>query len=270
MNIEEIKNQLNNSEELPETEEETEENSAAAGEEGQEEEEENNEGGEGDSEESEENDNNSQGAEGGENFVMPAKFTNKTVEDVAKSYSELEKMHTKKMEEMQKEIDALKKKPAKGEEDDEKNKDGEPEWEKMTPKDFAKKIISEAKKASKGAYQEANQTKAEVSKEIVEAKKIYPNLTKNQHYRDTVIAIVEAAAGQGKVIKLKDACAKVEALIGEKQNIAKKDETRMKQAKAQIETMNESPSGSGDDSEESKIKQGMLKGSGGALGGLGF
>jgi hypothetical protein len=268
MNIDEMKNQLNNSEELPETEEETEETPAA--EDQEEQEEENNEGGEGDSEESKENDNNSQGAEGGEQFVMPKKFEGKSADEVAKSYSELEKMHTKKMEEMQKEIDALKKKPAGGDDDDDKNKDGEPEWEKMTPKDFAKKIISEAKKASKGAYQEANQTKAEVSKEIAEAKKSYPNLTKNQHYRDTVIAIVEAAAGQGKVIKLKDACAKVEALIGEKQNIAKKDETRMKQAKAQIETMNESPSGSGDDGEESKIKQGMLKGSGGALGGLGF
>lgn len=262
-NIDEMKNQLNNSEELPEEKEETEETSAVEDQEDQEEE--NNEGGE-ESEESEESDNNSQGAEGGEEFVMPEKFKGKSVEEVAKSYSELEKMHSQKMADLQKQIDDLKKNPPK--END--KEDGEPEWDKMTPKEFAKKIIEESKKASQGAYHEANQTTSQVTEEIKEAKKAYPNLAKNKVYKETVVAILEAAAANGQVMKLKDACVKVEGLIGEKTKITDTEEKRLKQTRAQIETMGGNPSGGGSDDEESRIKQGLTRGSSGALGGLGI
>lgn len=259
-NIDELKMQLDNAE-APAEEETEEKNTDAVDSEGQD------DGSQ--DEEIEGEDEQGQDAENGEQFVAPDKFKNKSTEDVVKSYLELEKMHTQKMGELQKQIDEMKKNPA-GTKKEDKKDDDDTEWEKLSPAQFAKKIIDESKKASKESVQEISQTKSEVTKEITEAKKEYPNLTKNQAYKETVVAIMEAAAAQGKIMKLKDACAKVEALIGEKEKITQTEEKRMKQTKAQIETMGGSPSGNGNDSEEAKIKNGMLRGSGGTLGGLGI
>jgi hypothetical protein len=259
-NIDELKTQLDNADNPAEdTEDKDQKGDAGDGADGDGSDDEGDEGG----------DDQDKGAGDGDQFSMPDKFKGKSVEEVAKSYSELEKMHSQKIAELQKQIEENKK-PAENGKGNDKPDEGDQDWEKMTPAQFAKAIIAEAKKTSQGVYQEVNQTKTEVGKEIAEAKKDYPNLIKNQAYKETVVAIMEASASQGKIMRLKDACEKVEALIGEKQKITDNEEKRMKQTKAQIETMGGSPSGGGKESEETRIKNGMMRGGGGTLGGLGI
>lgn len=256
-NIDELKTQLDNADDPADDTEDKDQEGTGDG-----------AGGDGtDDEEGEVDDEQDKGAGDDDQFSMPDKFKGKSVEEVAKSYSELEKMHSQKIAELQKQIEENKKLAGGG---NDKPDEGDQDWEKMTPEQFAKAIIAKAKKTSQVVYQEVNQTKTEVGKEIAEAKKYYPNLIKNQAYKETVVAIMEASASQGKIMRLKDACEKVEALIGEKQKITDNEEKRMKQTKAQIETMGGSPSGGGKESEETRIKNGMMRGGGGSLGGLGI
>ncbi len=218
-------------------------------------------------------------------FTMPDKFKGKSAEEIAKSYSELEKLIDKKAEEKAEEIHKKKRKGGKEEDEEEEEeeeketlpmKDGKIDFSKMTPEQFANYMLGEidkkAEEKAKKIYEESSTVREAVRTEISEAQKGHPLLKTNQEYRDLVMAIIESAAGKGKTIKLDEACTKVDALIGGgKKEPGEEEEKKLKQARAQVETAGGGAPGGGTQTEEEKIKEGLLGGQKtGELGGLGL
>jgi len=239
-------------------------------------------------EESEEEKNEEEGGteEGGEEFQMPDKFKGKSAEEIARSYTELEKMIEKKAKEKAEEI--LKERegeefaePKEGEEEEEFEETPPTTEEKidfasMTPEEFAKWILKEVEKRAeekaRKIYEDSSKIRAAVRDEIREAQKSHPLLKTSSEYRELVLAIIESAASKGKTIKLKDACAKVDSLIGGgKKEPDKEEKEKLKKARAQVEIGTGAAPAGGELTEEERIKEGMLAGGNtGELGGLGI
>lgn len=217
-----------------------------------------------------------------EKFSMPDKFKGKTAEEVAKSYTELEGMIDKKAGEKAKEFAKMKEDDEEEEveekiEEDSKNlppmKDGKIDYASMTPEQFAnhidRRIEEKAESKAKEIMTDSRKVRGAVQTEIKDAQKEHPLLKTSSEYRELALAVIEAAAAKGKTITLKDACGKVEGLIGKKKDVEQEDETKMKQAKAQVETGASAGSGKGALTEEDRIKEGMMQQSQtGELGGL--
>ncbi len=229
--------------------------------------------------------------EGGEEFKMPDKFKDKSPEEIAKSYGELEKMIEKKataraleiVEEKKKEEEGKPKKPEKPEKPKEEEKVdwSKVDWDKMTPKKFAEavdkrieeKAAEKAEEISKRIYSDSSKARDAVKSDIIEAQKDHPLLKTSAEYRELALSLIVAASSSGKEITLKEACTKVDKLVGEKkgaEEISKDQEKKIKAANAEVETEGGAPAGGGKDTEAEKIKKRMLEegGSAGDLGGL--
>ncbi len=217
-----------------------------------------------------------------EEFEIPEKFKGKSAEEVAKSYSELEKMIDKKAEEKAEEI--LKKK-GEGEEEEEEEEEveeiippmieGKPDFSQFTPEQFADWVIQEierrAELKAKKIFDEGSKIKESVSTEIAGAQVNHPLLKTSDEYRELVLAIIEAAASRNKVVSLEDACKKVDTLVGKKEGTVEEEEkAKLKKAKAIVEKGGGAPGGGKETTEEEAIKKSLLEGSPkGPLGGLG-
>jgi hypothetical protein len=222
--------------------------------------------------------------EGGEEFQMPDKFKGKSPEEIAKSYAELEGMIDKKAEEKAREL-AKKKEEGEFEEEEKEEKEfeetppmkgGKIDFASMTPEGFAKWLLKEvdkrAEEKAKKIYSDSSKVRGAVREEIREAQKGHPLLKTSGEYRELVLAIIESAASKGKTIKLDEACTKVDALIGGgKKEPGEEEKEKLKKARAQVETGAGAAPGAGEETDEEKIKEGMLKGQKtGELGGLGI
>ena len=216
-------------------------------------------------------------------FVMPEKFKGKSPEEIAKSYSELEKMVEKKAEARAEEI--LKEKEEEGEEEEEPEeieekpeipmREGKPDFASMTPDQFAdymdKRIEQRAAEIANKAIEDSTRVRESVSSEIVEAQEKHPSLKTSDEYRELVLAIIESAATKGKIVSLEDACTKVDGLIGKKEEVGEKEEEKLKRAKAVIEKGAGAPPSGAPETEEERIKKALLgEGTKSPLGGLGI
>lgn len=222
--------------------------------------------------------------EGGEQFQMPDKFKGKSPEEIAKSYTELEGMIEKKAEEKAQEILKEKGKGEFAEEEEEEEefeetppmKEGKIDFASMTPEGFAKWILKEvdkrAEEKARKIYSDSSKVRVAVRDEIREAQKGHPLLKTSGEYRELVLAIIESAASKGKTVKLEEACIKVDTLIGGgKKEPGEEEKEKLKKARAQVETGAGAAPGVGPETEEERIKEGMLKGQKtGELGGLGI
>ena len=181
---------------------------------------------------------------------MPDKFKGKSAEEIAKSYTELEGMIDKKAQEKAEEI-AKQKKEKEGEEEEEEPeetkpekeppmKDGKIDYASMTPEQFAqwvdRRIELKAEAKAREIISDSRKIRTAVQTEIKEAQTDHPLLKTNADYRELALAIIEAAASKGKTIRLKEACEKVDALVGKKKEIGEEEEEKLKKAKAEVET----------------------------------
>lgn len=228
-------------------------------------------------------------------FVMPDKFKGKKPEEIAKSYLELEKLIDKKATEKARGMNTGRKivKPAAGATTDIETRiakafEGK-DIKKLAPVDFAKiigKVIAEgveerAQAIARSTYENADTTKAQVQKDIDAAVKTYPQLKENEGYRNMVVALIENASGQGKIMTLKEACAEVNKALGIKPGTkaadAGKDGKGKDGKKKPLRTDVEHAAGSegGDkETDADKVLSGILgaggKGTSNKLGGLGI
>lgn len=250
---------------------EEEENKGKEGEESEEE----NHGGEGEGEESEE------GKEGEENAGESEEdeFKGKSREEVIKALQD----------ERKKTVDLETQLKGKGEGESEENKDKgkkeeEPiipspeELQKMSPSDFAKWVLARIEEGVKKTIESQSKVRDAVRKEITDAKKEH-NLG-DPDYRKMVLTIIEAASAKGTVMPLKDACKQVDAFLGkhkgkeegESEQLSDEEKSRLKKAKAQVESGAGAPTQPESSDAESKRIQKALGGSGSKspLGGLGI
>jgi len=172
--------------------------------------------------------------EGGAAFVMPDKFKGKSAEEIARSYTELEGsleqrvIRTAHDTLRQMGIDptnpgaaaAIKKDIGQASEDDQKDLEEyleKTDFTKVSPKEFAKGLYSLIQKNSlqnvQRYIQKTQEVQANITAEIRAVSKEYPQIKENADFRELVIGYIDAAAGQGKQMSLKDACAKAAKYI---------------------------------------------------------
>ncbi|QLG69734.1 MAG: hypothetical protein CH104c_0503 [Candidatus Woesebacteria bacterium] len=239
------------------------------GQEGQESEEEENKGGEGEGQEE---------TEGGED--EEDEFKGKSREEVIKMLKE----QRQKVAELEKskgegEEEDKGKKGEEGKEEEEPTVPSAEELQKMTPSDFAKWVLARIDEGVKRTIESQDKVRSAVKKEIADAKKEH-NLG-DPDYRKMVLAIIEAASAKGTVIPLKEACQQVDAFLGkhkgkgegeeESEELSDEEKSRLKKAKAQVESGAGAPTKpEGSDAEMKRIQK-ALEGSGQSpLGGLGI
>lgn len=244
-------------------------------------------------EEGEEEEESEEGEEGEEGeFVMPEKFKGKSAEEIAKAYANLEQnvdaRALKKAQDLLQKGGGLRKKdgtkPTKKELDDFEEELKKVDFTKMKPDEFARwmnqRIMVQATRIAQGIFERSTALKQSVSKEIAEATKVHPHLKDNENYREVVISMIEAAAGRGETLTLKQACAKADKAMGIKPGAPKpKDKEEgeegeeEEQPKKKPKTGVEKPEGGGGSKEktdEERVKEGLLSGgSSSGLGGLG-
>lgn len=215
---------------------------------------------------------------------IPEKFRGKSPTDVLKSYTELEKMITKKAETLATEMlqqrgvtlsDQQKKDVKEVTDDMDLDKI---DFTKMSPSDFARWIMGEVdKRAEAKARHIITQTSGvqeSVRTEVRDAQEKHPHLKDNAEYRDAVLALIENASARGETMSLEDACQKVDKLVGitqpvEKVGVEEKKPNLVKRTGVE----KTKPVDSGENmTEEERVKQGMLGAGGGksSLGGLGI
>ncbi len=152
------------------------------------------------------------------------------------------------------------------------------ELQKMTPSDFAKWVLARIDEGVKRTIESQDKVRGAVKKEIADAKKEH-NLG-DPDYRKMVLAIIEASSAKGTVMPLKDACKQVDAFLGkhkgktkgESEELSDEEKSRLKKAKAQVESGAGAPTKpEGSDAETKRIQK-ALGGSGqtSPLGGLGI
>lgn len=240
--------------------------------------EEENKGGEGESKEGteegesegEEGQESEEGSEEGAGEGKEDEFKGKSREEVIKMLQEERKKNAKLKE------------PAKPEEsrseEEELTVPSAEELQKMTPSDFAKWVLARIDEGVKKTIESQEKVRDAVRKEIAEAKKEH-NLG-DPDYRKMVLAIIEAASAKGTVIPLKEACQQVDAFLGkhkgkgkgESEELSDEEKSRLKKAKAQVESGAGAPTKpEGSDAEKERIQK-ALGGSGqiSPLGGLGI
>jgi hypothetical protein len=282
----------NREEEIIPKEGEEELDNSAEGEEEEEnspEEEEENE--EGEEEEEEGSDEGEEGEDG--EFTMPDKFKGKSAEEIAKAYANLERKvdatALKKAQDLLQKGGGLRKKdgskPTKKELDDFEEELKKVDFTKMKPDEFARwmnqRIMVQATRIAQGIFERSTALKQSVSKEITEATKVHPHLKDNESYREIVISMIEAAAGRGETLTLKEACKKADKAMNikpgdkpkPKEEGEEEEEGDEEKPKKKPKTGVEKPEGGAGDKEktdEEKVKEGLLSGgSSSGLGGLG-
>ena len=152
------------------------------------------------------------------------------------------------------------------------------ELQKMTPSDFANWVLARIDEGVKRTIESQGKVQSAVRKEIAEAKKEH-NL-KDPDYRKMVLTIIEAASAKGTTMPLKDACKQVDAFLGkhagktkeESDTLTDEEKSRLKKAKAQVESGAGAPTKPDSSDAETKSIQKALGGSGhnSPLGGLGI
>lgn len=174
----------------------------------------------------------------------------KSREEVIKSFEDLEKqMGESKTDKPDKNTEPEKPKTS----DDKKDEleiPADEELAKMTPKGFAEWMIRTVGKMVEKTYETRGKVKDAVAAEIREVQKEHPLLKTNQEYRGLILALIDAAAQKGTVMPLKEACGKVDALIGTvkgESQITDEDKARLKKAKAQVERGAGAPASPGED-----------------------
>lgn len=210
------------------------------------------------------------------------RWNGKSREEVIKEYETLESR-----------VAALENKdPDKKEQpEDEKSKDKEEEnlnlpsadeLQKMTPSDFAKWVISRIDDGVKKTIETQEKIRESVRKEIAEAKKEHP--LQDPDYRKMVQTIMDAASAKGTTVSLKEACVQVDAFLGKhkakdeaedndgSEELSDEEKSRLKKAKAQVESGAGAPTQpDGSDAETKRIQKALAgSGSKSPLGGLGI
>ena len=156
------------------------------------------------------------------------------------------------------------------------------ELQKMTPSDFAKWVISRIDEGVKKTIDVQEKIRESVRKEIAEAKKEHP--LQDPDYRKMVQTIMDAASAKGTTVSLKEACVQVDAFLGkhkakndadtedESEELSDEEKSRLKKAKAQVESGAGAPTQpDGSDAETKRIQKALAgNGSKSPLGGLGI
>ena len=156
------------------------------------------------------------------------------------------------------------------------------ELQKMTPSDFAKWVISRIDDGVKKTIETQEKIRESVRKEIAEAKKEHP--LQDPDYRKMVQTIMDAASAKGTTISLKEACVQVDAFLGKHkakdeaenndgtEELSDEEKSRLKKAKAQVESGAGAPTQpDGSDAETKRIQKALAgSGSKSPLGGLGI
>lgn len=156
------------------------------------------------------------------------------------------------------------------------------ELQKMTPSDFAKWVISRIDDGVKKTIETQEKIRESVRKEIAEAKKEHP--LQDTDYRKMVQTIMDAASAKGTTVTLKEACVQVDAFLGKhkakdeaenndgSEELSDEEKSRLKKAKAQVESGAGAPTQpDGSDAETKRIQKALAgSGSKSPLGGLGI
>jgi len=156
------------------------------------------------------------------------------------------------------------------------------ELQKMTPSDFAKWVISRIDDGVKKTIETQEKIRESVRKEIAEAKKEHP--LQDPDYRKMVQTIMDAASAKGTTVSLKEACVQVDAFLGKhkakdetenndgSEELSDEEKSRLKKAKAQVESGAGAPTQpDGSDAETKRIQKALAgSGSKSPLGGLGI
>lgn len=156
------------------------------------------------------------------------------------------------------------------------------ELQKMTPSDFAKWVISRIDDGVKKTIETQENIRESVRKEIAEAKKEHP--LQDPDYRKMVQTIMDAASAKGTTVSLKEACVQVDAFLGKhkakdevenndgSEELSDEEKSRLKKAKAQVESGAGAPTQpDGSDAETKRIQKALAgSGSKSPLGGLGI
>lgn len=225
---------------------------------------------------------------------------NKDSKDKNKDKESKDRWNGKSREEVIKEYETLESRVAalenktpdkKDQAEDGKNKDKEEEnlnlpsadeLQKMTPSDFAKWVISRIDDGVKQTIETQEKIRESVRKEIAEAKKEHP--LQDPDYRKMVQTIMDAASAKGTTVSLKEACVQVDAFLGKhkakdeaenndgSEELSDEEKSRLKKAKAQVESGAGAPTQpDGSDAETKRIQKALAgSGSKSPLGGLGI
>lgn len=210
------------------------------------------------------------------------RWNGKSREEVIKEYETLESrvaaLENKKPDEKDQPEDAK----AKGKEEENLNLPSADELQKMTPSDFAKWVISRIDDGVKKTIETQEKIRESVRKEIAEAKKEHP--LQDPDYRKMVQTIMDAASAKGTTVSLKEACVQVDAFLGKhkakdeaenndgSEELSDEEKSRLKKAKAQVESGAGAPTQpDGTDAETKRIQKALAgSGSKSPLGGLGI
>jgi hypothetical protein len=210
------------------------------------------------------------------------RWNGKSREEVIKEYETLESRVAALENGKPDEKDQLGDAKAKGKEEENLNLPSADELQKMTPSDFAKWVISRIDDGVKKTIQTQEKIRESVRKEIAEAKKEHP--LQDPDYRKMVQTIMDAASAKGTTISLKEACVQVDAFLGkhkakdeaenndESEELSDEEKSRLKKAKAQVESGAGAPTQpDGSDAETKRIQKALAgSGSKSPLGGLGI
>lgn len=210
------------------------------------------------------------------------RWNGKSREEVIKEYETLEArvaaLENKKPDEKDQPEDAK----AKDKAEENLNLPSADELQKMTPSDFAKWVISRIDDGVKKTIETQEKIRESVRKEIAEAKKDHP--LQDPDYRKMVQTIMDAASAKGTTISLKEACVQVDAFLGKhkakdeaenkdgSEELSDEEKSRLKKAKAQVESGAGAPTQpDGSDAETKRIQKALAgSGSKSPLGGLGI
>lgn len=210
------------------------------------------------------------------------RWNGKSREEVIKEYETLEsRVATLENKNPDKKDQPEDGKAKKGEEEN-LNLPSADELQKMTPSDFAKWVISRIDDGVKKTIETQEKIRESVRKEIAEAKKEHP--LQDPDYRKMVQTIMDAASAKGTTVSLKEACVQVDAFLGKhkakdeaenndgSEELSDEEKSRLKKAKAQVESGAGAPTQpDGSDAETKRIQKALAgSGSKSPLGGLGI
>lgn len=213
-----------------------------------------------------------------EDADLPDKFKGKSKAEIVQSYQELEKLIGQRTltqsERKDLKKEGLGRKDLENMQDMQKLIEGT-DFTKMTAPQFAQWLVEltdkRAEERARDIYQKASTVQQAVRTEIDDATTKFPLLKSNPEFRDLVLAVIEADAGQGKVTPITEACKKVTALIGAQEQVKTKQKNETDRKRTAVES---TPSGAGEpkDTAEEKVRKGLLgaKNTGSPLGGLGI
>ena len=213
--------------------------------------------------------------------------------DKKKDGNDKDRWHGKSREEIIKEYESLEKNEKADESEGDEGKENQDENEnlnlpsadelqKMTPSDFAKWVMTRIDEGVKRTIEVQEKVRSAVQKEIEEAKKDHP--LHEPDYRKMVQTIIDAANAKGTTVSLKEACVQVDAFLGkhkgneseennedESEELSDQEKSRLKKAKAQVESGAGAPTQpDGSDAETKRIQKALAgSGSKSPLGGLG-